>query len=85
VDAGREREAALQVRVALEAALAELPAYAGRRTLEERLGHLGGSHEGVAAAAQAALSGGLTPEQLEHVILTLRRLEAVLRAVAAGL
>ncbi|MBA2262081.1 MAG: hypothetical protein H0W03_05375 [Solirubrobacterales bacterium] len=85
VDAGREREAALQVRVALEAALAELPAYAGSGTLEERLRHLGGSHEGVAAAAQAALSGGLTPEQLEHVILTLRRLEAALRAVAAGL
>lgn len=85
VDAGREREAALQVRVALEAALAELPAYAGSGTLEERLGHLDGSHEGIAAAAQAALSGGLTPEQLEHVILTLRRLEAALRAVAAGL
>jgi hypothetical protein len=85
VDAGREREAALQVRVALEAALAELPAYAERSTIEARLGHLAGSRDGVAAAAQAALSGGLTPEQLEHVILTLRRLEAALRAMAAGL
>jgi len=36
VDAGREREAALQVRVALDAALAELPAYANRRTIDER-------------------------------------------------
>jgi len=83
VDAGREREAALQVRVALEAALAELPAYAARRTIEQRLGHLGGSREGVEAAAQAALRGGLALDQLEHVILSLRRLEAALRAVAA--
>lgn len=82
MDAGREREAALQVRVALEAALAELPAYAGRSTIEERLGHLGGAREGVEAAAQAALGGGLTPHQLEHVSLTLRRLEAALRALA---
>ncbi|MDQ3609941.1 MAG: hypothetical protein M3459_13755 [Actinomycetota bacterium] len=84
VDAGREREAALQVRAALDAALAELPAYAGRRTIEERLGHLGGSREGVETAAQAALRGGLTPNQLEHVILTLRRLEAALQTVATG-
>lgn len=85
VDAGREREAALQVHAALAAALAELPAYAGHGTIEERLGQLGASREGVEAAAQAALGGGLTPGQLEHVTLALRRLEAALRAVAAGL
>lgn len=85
VDAGREREAALQLRAALAAALAELPAFAGSATIEERLGHLGAAQEGLDAAAQAALSGGLSPGQLEHVTLTLRRLEAALRALAASL
>lgn len=83
VDAGREREAALQLRAALAAALAELPAYVERRTIEERLGHLTAAREGVDGAAQAALTGGLSPGQLEHVTVTLRRLEAALRALAA--
>ena len=84
VDAGREREAALQLRVALAAALAELPAYAGRTTIEERLVHLSAAQEGVDAAAQSALTGGLSPGHFEHVSVTLRRLEAALRALAAG-
>ena len=84
VDAGREREAALQLRAALAAALAELPAYAGRTTIEERLGDLCAAREGVDAAAQAALTGGLSPGQVEHVTLTLHRLEAALRALTAG-
>ncbi|MFI5039040.1 MAG: hypothetical protein ACHQCG_03800, partial [Solirubrobacterales bacterium] len=62
---GRDREAALQVLVALDAALAEL---AGESIdVQERLSELRTRREPVAVAAQAALAGPLSPEQRETV------------------
>jgi hypothetical protein len=88
LDHGRTREAALQLLVALDAALAELAAGppAGKHTAElaERLAELRGQREAVGAAAQAALTGPLHPGQLESVSLTLARVEAALRARAAA-
>jgi hypothetical protein len=83
LDHGRPREAALQLSVALEAALAELEGW--RATLGPRLDELAGHRDAVAAAARAALAGGLDAETVEAVSAALARLEAALRArTAAG-
>jgi hypothetical protein len=84
LDAGREREAALQLRVALEAALAELQAWAQRRDLAARLTALAAERDAVAAAANRALEGGLEEAQIEDVARVIRRLEAALAARVAG-
>jgi hypothetical protein len=84
VDQGRTREAALQLLVALDAALAELGAGEYASALAERLAELRGRREAVGAAAQAALAGPLDAGQLESVSLTLTRIEAALRAHAAA-
>jgi len=81
LDHGRPREGALQLSVALEAALAELEGW--REQLGERLDELAGHRPAVAAAAQAALAGGLDDETVEAVEGALARLEAALRARAA--
>jgi hypothetical protein len=87
LDHGRAREAALQLLVALDAALAELPGRppAGEHAAElaGRLTELRSQRDAVGAAAQAALAGPLDPAQLESVSLTLTRIEAALRARAA--
>ncbi|HET8758712.1 MAG TPA: hypothetical protein VFM58_22030 [Solirubrobacteraceae bacterium] len=75
---GRVREAALQLSVALEAALAELEVW--RATLAPRLDELAGHREPVARAAAAALQGGLDAEAVAVVESALGRLEAALRA-----
>jgi hypothetical protein len=80
---GRDREAALQLLVALDAALAELPAEASAGLLAERLAELRAAHSAVAAAARAALAGGLSSDERQVVESALRRLEATLRARAA--
>lgn len=86
VDAGRNREAAVQLRAAFDAALAELPAYADRTLLGERLDALAAARKGVDDAALAALGGGLDEARTQEVEHALRRLEAALRArVAQGL
>jgi hypothetical protein len=85
LDAGRERAAALQVRIALDAALAELPADPVAPALAERLEELRALHGGVASAAQAALAGPLESPQRDAVAHALARLEAVLRARTAEL
>jgi hypothetical protein len=79
LDQERPREAALQVLVALDAAVAELSVdpLAGR--LADRLTELRGQRDAVTGAAQAALAGDLTPAQVEVVAFTLRRIEAALR------
>jgi hypothetical protein len=81
-DHGRTREAALQLLVALDAALAELTLDPTAEALADRLQELRGRREQTTAAAQAALAGPLDPEQLEGVAFTLKRLEAVFRARA---
>jgi hypothetical protein len=82
---GDEREAALQVMIALDAALAELPADAAATGLEDRVAELRALHAGVAAAARAALADGLGAPEREAVAFALGRIEAALRARAAGL
>jgi hypothetical protein len=85
LDEGRERAAALQVLIALDAALAELRADPAGSALRDRLAELGDLHAGVAAAAQAALRGESTPAQREATAFALGRIEAALRARAAAL
>jgi hypothetical protein len=74
---GRPREAALQLDVALEAALAELAAWREVGDMAARLDELAGLREPVAAAAQAALQGAVEPGAVEG---PLARVEAALRA-----
>jgi hypothetical protein len=57
LDEGRTREAALQVLVAIDAALAELPEDPAAPALAGRLDELRALRPGVAAAAEAALAG----------------------------
>ena len=86
LDAGRLREAALQLRVAFEAALAELEPWRDQAGLAKRLEELRERREEVDAAADAALRGGLDVEHIEAVERVLGRVQAALRArTAAGL
>jgi hypothetical protein len=80
----REREAALQTLVALDAAIAELAVEATAQKLAERISELRGQRSGVAGAAQAALAGSLSAAQLETVQFTLQRIESALRARAVA-
>jgi hypothetical protein len=85
LDQGRDREAALQVMVALDAALAELAAEPkGAPDLPDRLSELRGRRDPVAVAAQAALAGPLSADQREAVESTVKRIEAALRARAVA-
>lgn len=80
LDHGRTREAALQLHVALDAALAELATDPAAAALESRLEELRELRDPVDEAAQAALAGPLGPGDLESVELALGRIEAALRA-----
>ena len=84
LDHGREREAALQVLIALDAALAELPGDPTAAALSERVDELRSQRDPVAVAAQSALAGALSLEERASVEFTLGRLEAVLRARAVA-
>jgi hypothetical protein len=84
LDNGREREAAMQAHLAIEAALAELQSYRDLSGMPDRLEELEGLRDGLAAAANAALQGGLDPETAERVSAGLARLEAALRAKAVA-
>jgi hypothetical protein len=84
LDHERPREAALQLTVALDAALAELPADDQGPQLAERVNELRGQREPVARAAQAALAGPLDDAGREAVAFALSRLEAALRARAVA-
>ena len=83
IDHDRDREAALQLLVALDAALAELGADPRAEQLAERLDELRERRGAVAAAAQLALEGPLDETARETVRDTLGRLEAALRALAS--
>ena len=84
LDAGRQREAAMQLHIALEAAVAELESWRGRADLGERIDELAALRPGVAAAANAAIQGGLEPDAAGDVARALVRLEAALRARSAA-
>jgi hypothetical protein len=84
LDAGRPREAALQVLIALDAALAELPTDSAADQLATRIDELRGHREAVAAAAQAALAGDPGEDAQAAVASAVARLEAALRARAAS-
>ena len=84
LDQGREREAALQARVALEAAIAELEGWRASGPIADRIDELRGHVEPLEAAAAAALRGGLQPVELAAVETALGRLEAALRARSAA-
>jgi hypothetical protein len=83
LDQSRLREAALQVLVALDAALAELPRDPAAPALTERLDELRSLRKPVTAAAQSALAGALSEADRETVVHALGRIEAALRARAA--
>jgi hypothetical protein len=82
---GRDREAALQTLVALDAALAELPRDPAAPALRDRLAELRALREGAAAAARAALAGSIATADRDAAAHALVRLEAALRARAAAL
>ncbi len=84
LDHDREREAALQVLVALDAAVAELQADPAAASLGERLSELRGQREQIAAAAQTALAGPLSSAERDAVAFTLHRIEAAFRARAVA-
>lgn len=79
LDAGRSREAALQLRVGLEALLAELKGALADPGHEEDMATLNARRHEVGELANAALKGDLDPTQLNtlHELLTL--CERVLR------
>jgi hypothetical protein len=84
LDGGRVREAALLLRVALEAAIAELVPWEEHGDLGERLPGLREQREAVGGAANAALQGGLSDAQIAAVGEALTRVESALRARAAA-
>jgi hypothetical protein len=79
LDAGRTREAALQLRVGLDALLAELPGRAGPDQEEDLATLEAAAQSGVAAAARAALDGDLSSAHAEAIAETLGVCERVLR------
>jgi len=85
LDERRDREAALQLRVALESALRDLPADPAAPALGERIEELGALHAGLSPAAERALAGRVEAPDREAVAHALGRLEAALRARAAAL
>jgi hypothetical protein len=82
--AGRSREAALTLRVALEAALTELIPWRERTDIGGRLDELAATRADVAAVANRALQGGLDADEEATVDRVLGRLEAAMRARAAA-
>jgi len=80
VAAGRYREAALQLQVALAAALRELTPWGPRGDLAARIDELRALQPAADAAAAAALEGGLDDDATADVERVLARLEAALRA-----
>ncbi|MEJ7876387.1 MAG: hypothetical protein WKF62_06975, partial [Solirubrobacterales bacterium] len=82
LDAGREREGALQLRVALEALLADREALSQPRQAED-LTELDGRRKITGEAANEALQGPLRTERVAEVAETLAVCERVLRRRAA--
>ncbi len=81
LDHGRARAAALQLRVALDAAVAELADDPG---LAQRVDELRDWQEAIAGAAETALTVPLSEEEHEAVAYALGRIEAAFRARTAA-
>ncbi len=79
LDAGRNREAALQLRVGLEALLVELKGALSTDDHEEDMATLGGSRQEVGDLANAALQGDLDATQLQDLKEIQALCERVLR------
>jgi hypothetical protein len=79
LDAGRQREAALQLRVGLEALLAELGGAVADPGHDEDMATLSSRRGEAGEAANAALGGELTAEQAQRVRELLETCERVLR------
>jgi hypothetical protein len=79
LDAGRHREAALQLRVALEALLIELDGALAGAEHEEDMGELSARRKEAGDAANAALGSALDREQERHVAELIELCERVLR------
>jgi hypothetical protein len=84
LDQGRYREAALQVLVALDAALADLQRDPTAGELRGRVDELRAQRDPIARAAQSALAGELSEAERESVAFALGRIEAALRARTAA-
>ena len=85
LDAGRLQEAALQLRVALEAAIAELPTAADASAdMPTRVAELRECASAVSALADAALTSELPATASETLAPALQRLESALRARIAS-
>jgi hypothetical protein len=84
LDHGRDREAAMQLHLALEAGLAELQSWRELPGMDERLTELAGKRDAVASVRDAALQGGLDEDAHATVEGALARLEAALRARTAA-
>jgi hypothetical protein len=80
LDHERTREAALQVLIALDAAIAELASDPAADALHSRLDELREQRDAVADAAQSALAGPLDQPDRDAVEFALERIEAALRA-----
>lgn len=79
LDAGRNREAALQLRVGLEALLVELKGALGDPGHDEDMATLGSRRHDAGELANTALHGDLDPEQLQSLEELLATSERVLR------
>lgn len=79
LDGKREREAALQLRVGLEALLVELKGALGDRDHEEDMATLENRRHGAGELANAALGGDLSAEQRKSLAELLAISERVLR------
>jgi hypothetical protein len=84
LDGDRPREAALQVLVALDAAIAELAVDAAETSLAARIVELRDRRQAIASAAQAALAGLPSAAQSADVAAAITGIEAALRARAAA-
>jgi len=84
LDAGRAREAALQLSVALDAAVVELGRDGRGEGMAGRVAELQGRREEIAAAARAALTGAPPAASQKAVTEVQERLEAALRARAVS-
>ena len=84
LDHGRQREAALQTRIALDAALAELEGWRDVPGIAAHIEELQRHRAAVEAAARTALQGGLQPAEAAAIEPALSRLEEAIRNRAAS-